>query len=169
MDAVVCKNSIYIDLDLYPNLCLNSESRSIYINMKKDVKRLFVWYCIFDILLSTYFMTSSSCVIVHTQYISRKTFHCSWIIEFSLLWKKKKIISEQIFGLAPFSCIQWNWGHRTLRLTNQLPNLLFFFLNSLYVFCHKLYNLLIYMTSKTNFPIHQVILETYCFRSVSFL
>ena len=143
---------------------------SYYQTIEKRCKRFFFWYCIFDILLSNYFMTSSSCVIVHTQYISRKTFHCSWIIEFSLLWKKKKkIISEQIFGLAPFSCIQWNWGHRTLRLTNQLPNLLFFFLNSLYVFCHKLYNLLIYMTSKTNFPIHQVILETYCFRSVSFL
>ena len=168
MDAVVCKNSIYIDLDLYPNLCLNTESRSIYINMKKDVKRLFVWYRIFDILLSNYFMTSSSCVIVHTRYISRKTFQLflnNWI--FAIM--KKKIISEQIFGFAPFWCIQWNWGHRTLRLTNQLPNLLFFFLSSLHVFCHKLYNLLIYMTSKTNFPIHQVILEIYCFRSVSFL
>ena len=91
MDAVVCKNSIYIDLDLYPNLGLNSESRSIYINMKKDVKRLFVWYRIFDILLSNYFMTSSSCVIVHTRYISRKTFQLflnNWIFA---IMKKKKI------------------------------------------------------------------------------
>ena len=95
MDAVVCINSIYIDLDLYPNLCLNSESRSIYINMKKDVKRLFVWYRIFDILLSNYFMTSSSCVIVHTRYISRKTFQLflnNWI--FAIMKKKNHIRTD---------------------------------------------------------------------------